>query len=75
MKLRSHTCKTINLIGLDKGDYLDNSHVVFCPNKQRSFEPFMFGSCFRTLAVILGSDFCCCRIPQLSTPGVPVFAH
>ena len=26
---------------LDKGDYPENSPVVFCPNKQRSFEPFM----------------------------------
>ena len=26
---------------LDKGDYPENSHVVFCPNKQRSFEPFL----------------------------------
>ena len=23
-----------------KGDYSENSHVVFCPNKQRCFEPF-----------------------------------
>ena len=26
---------------LDKGDYPENSHVVFCPDKLRSFEPFM----------------------------------
>ena len=33
--------------------------VLSCPNKQRSFEPFyVFGSCFRTLAVILVPDFC-----------------
>ena len=28
-------------LDLDKGDYPENSRVVFCPNKQRSFEPFM----------------------------------
>ena len=34
--------------------YPENSHVAFCPNKQRYFELFcVFGSCFRTLAVIL----------------------
>ena len=26
---------------LKKGDYPENSHVVFCPNKQRSFESVM----------------------------------
>ena len=26
---------------LNKGDYPENSHVVFSPNKQRSFEPFV----------------------------------
>ena len=26
---------------LDKGEYPENAHVVFCHNKQRSFEPFM----------------------------------
>ena len=26
---------------LDKGDYPENSHVAFCPNKWRSFGPFM----------------------------------
>ena len=26
---------------LDKGDYPENLRVVFCPNKQHSFEPFM----------------------------------
>ena len=32
--------------------------VVLCPDKQHSFEPFyLFGSCFRMLAVILVSDF------------------
>ena len=25
----------------NKGDHPKNSHVVFCPNKKRSFEPFM----------------------------------
>ena len=26
---------------LAKGDYPENSHVVFCPSEERSFEPFM----------------------------------
>ena len=26
---------------LDKGDYPENTHIVFCANKWRSFEPFM----------------------------------
>ena len=26
------------VLKLDKGDYPENSHVVFCPNKQRYFE-------------------------------------
>ena len=29
---------------IDKGDYTDNWHGVFCPNKERYFEPFM---CFK----------------------------
>ena len=37
---------------IDEGDYPENSHVVFCPNKQRSFLTFYaFGSSFRALAV------------------------
>ena len=33
--------------------------LFFVPNKQHYFEPFLnvFGSCFRTLAVILASAF------------------
>ena len=35
-------CLTLSVVSeLDKGDYPENSHVVFCPNKQRSFEPFI----------------------------------
>ena len=34
------------VLQLDKGDYPENSHVVFCPNKQRSFEPL---TCFLDL--------------------------
>ena len=49
---------------LDKGDYPENSHVVFCPNKQRYFEPFMW---FRTLAVIIISLFCF----LILTPSLP----
>ena len=29
------------VLQLEKGDYPENSHVVFCPNKRRSFEPFV----------------------------------
>ena len=29
------------VLQLDKGDYSKHLHVVFCPNKQRYFEPFM----------------------------------
>ena len=40
----------------EKREYPQNLHAVFCPNKQRYFEPFyVFGSCFRMLAVILVS--------------------
>ena len=31
----------LSVVYLDKGDYPENLHAVFCPNKQRSFEPFM----------------------------------
>ena len=33
-------CLSVDL-SLDNGDYPQNSHVVFCRNKLRSFEPFM----------------------------------
>ena len=43
--LRSHfssfDCSLSVVLQLDKGDNSENSHVVFCPNKQRYFEPFM----------------------------------
>ena len=29
------------VLQFDKGNYPENLHVVFCPNKQRSFESFM----------------------------------
>ena len=47
------------VLELDEEDYPENSHVVFYPNKQRSFEPLLcsFGSCFRTLAVFLFNFF------------------
>ena len=44
---------------IEKGITPKNAHVVFCPNKQHSFEPYdVFGSCFRMLAVNLVSDLC-----------------
>ena len=39
-----------------KGITLKIRNVEFCPSKLSSFEPFVFGSCFRTLAVILVSE-------------------
>ena len=30
------------VLQLEKGDYPENSHVVFCPNKQRYSEPFIY---------------------------------
>ena len=38
----------------DKGDYPENLHVIFCPNKLTFY---VIGSRFKTLAVILVSDF------------------
>ena len=29
------------VLQLDKGDYPENAHAGFCPNKKRSFEAFM----------------------------------
>ena len=37
--LTDNCCLSVVLL-LDKGDYPENSHAVFC-NKYRSFEPFM----------------------------------
>ena len=31
----------MSFCSLIKGDYPEHSHVVFCPNKLRSFEPFV----------------------------------
>ena len=39
--LSPFNCCLSVVLHLDKGDYPEISHVVFCPNKQRSFEPFM----------------------------------
>ena len=46
--------------------------VCVITNK-RSFEPFVFGTCFRTLAVILVSDFCYTTSlnPSPATPPPP----
>jgi len=38
-----------------KGDYPENSHVVFCPNKQRYFEPLM---CFVLINSVLLNLLC-----------------
>ena len=35
------TCRLSVVLQPDKGDYRENSRVVFCPNKERSFEPFI----------------------------------
>ena len=34
-------CCLSAVLELNKHDYPENSRVVFCPNKQRCFEPFM----------------------------------
>ena len=51
----SHFSLFNNVLGffcsLTKRDYPQNWHVLFCPNKQLSFQPFMCGPCFRMLAV------------------------
>ena len=36
-----YNCCVSVVLWLDKEDYPENSNVVFCPNEQRSFEPFM----------------------------------
>ena len=35
-----YVCVYVKAFGMKKGDCPKNSHVVFCPHKQRSFEPF-----------------------------------
>ena len=45
---------------LDKGDNPENLQVVFCSVLQRFLNLYWFGSCFRTLAVILVSELYCC---------------
>ena len=55
-------CLTLSVVlSLDKGDYHVNSHVVFCPDKQHSFEPFMCEGCTDSLhsdghTTLTGSD-------------------
>ena len=34
-------------------DCPENSHVVFCPNKERSFEGFSSGTCVYVVLVVL----------------------
>ena len=43
------------VLSLDKGDYLENMQVVFCPNKQHSFKPFMCSDLIQN-KVILNLD-------------------
>ena len=45
----------MSFCSLIKGDYPENSHVVVCPSKQRSFEPFMS----------LGLEFCTAGVMSL----------
>ena len=40
-------CCSSVVLELDKRDYPEHSHVMFCPNKQRSLEPFMCLDCHR----------------------------
>ena len=47
----------------DEGDNPENSRVAFCPNKQRSFEPFM------RLDQCVTQSVLCCRLQNVSDPG------
>ena len=49
------TCCLDVVLQLDKGDYPENSHAVFSPNKQRSSEPFL---CLDLASEHKRSDFC-----------------
>ena len=60
-RFSSLNCCLCVVLQLDKGDYPENSRVVFCPDKQRSFEPF-FPPCVwiflaTTVAISLVLDF------------------
>ena len=39
-RLSLFNCCLSVILYLDKGDYSKHSHVMFCPDKQHSFEPF-----------------------------------
>ena len=41
-RLSPFNCFLGVVLQLDKGDYPEKSRVLFCPNKQRCFEPFMY---------------------------------
>ena len=56
--LTGHKNNMSVILYIDKEDDPQNLHVVFCPNKEHSFEPSMFGACCRTLAAVLVSEFC-----------------
>ena len=56
--LTGHKNNMSVILYIDKEDDPQNLHVVFCPNKEHSFEPSMFGACFRTRAAIPVSEFC-----------------
>ena len=40
-RFSTFNCCLSVVLQLDKGDYPEHSHVVFCPDKQRSLEPCM----------------------------------
>ena len=56
--LTGHKNNMSVILYIDKEDDPQNLHVVFCPNKEHSFEPSMFRACCRTLAAVLVSEFC-----------------
>ena len=39
-QLNMFNCCLSAILWLEKGDYSENSQVVFCPNEQRYCEPF-----------------------------------
>ena len=54
------------ILYLNKGDYLKNVHVLFCPNKWRSFEPFLCLDLTNAIRLLLSAYG---NIPQRVSEG------